>query len=240
MQKRIIRKLKCIIVDDEPIALRILKSYINKISYLEIIGECGTAVNAFEVLKQHHVDLMFLDINMSEMSGIDLLKSLDNPPQTIFTTAHSEYAVQGYELNAIDYLLKPISFERFLKAIDKAQTKAIPTIEYDKNDDTNAFAFIKANRKNIKLFYNDILFIESRGHYLHIKTTGDKLITLMKISEMEKQLPENQFIRAHRSFIVNLNKVTAYTFKSIELGPNRIPVGDNYRKLVLRTLNNTD
>ncbi len=233
--------LNCLIVDDEPLAIEIIETYLDKFPSVSIQGKCTNAIQAMEILRNKNIDLMFLDIQMPQIKGTDFLKSLVNPPKVIFTTAYRDFALDGFELNAIDYLLKPISFERFLKAMDKAFAFINPD---DKNrnklnievEEDNSL-FIKVERKMVKVSFDEILFIESLKDYVVFHLKDKKLITKNTISYYEKLLSKKQFIRIHRSFIISLNKVISFTSTEVELINNKIlPIGRNYRDNVSNNL----
>ncbi|NCU02884.1 MAG: response regulator transcription factor [Chitinophagaceae bacterium] len=235
-----VQKIRCLVVDDEPPAREIMKQYIADTPMLQLEGECGNAIHAIAFLQQHPVDLIFLDIRMPQLSGTDFLKTLQHAPKIIFTTAHAEYALEGYELDVVDYLLKPVRFDRFLKAVNKAyqhnnmkttQEKNIP--EYEKKE---AFVYFRADRKMIKVMLEDILYIESMKDYVKVITAHETIITKQSISSVEAMLPEQQFIRSHRSFIVSLNSIRSFTSELIQIGKTEIPIGKLYRSEVLKTL----
>jgi DNA-binding LytR/AlgR family response regulator len=219
---------KCIIADDEPPAIKVLKKYIGDVPQLEL---CATCKNGFEVLNHIHekkVDLIFLDIYMPKLFGTELLRSLMYPPKVIFTTAHKKFAVEAFELDAIDYLLKPISFERFLKAVNKAlQVNHVPTAEAPAP--AVNFVYFRTDRKMIKVFLKDILFLESYKDYviIHLKENKELKIKLT-LNHIENMLPGNQFIRIHRSFIVSIDNITAYTKSDVEIGRIELPIGKSF------------
>lgn len=231
--------MKCIIVDDEPLAIEIMESYLSKIDQLEICGTFRNAVSAFTYLQQHTIDLIFLDIQMPKLSGIDFLKTLKNKPKVIFTTAFRDYALEGFELEVVDYLLKPIPFDRFLKAITKVlhQPQALaPTPTLPKADNAENFVYFKVDKKMIKTRMADILYIESIKDYVKVKTAEKEIITQQKISYLEESLPREQFVRIHRSFIVNLNRIDAYTATDVEIGKLSVPIGRNYKNDIIKLL----
>lgn len=234
-------KLRVLIVDDEPHAIEVIENYLANFGNMEIAGKCNNAIQAFQLLQQKPVDLMFLDIKMPGITGTDLLKSLKNPPKVIFTTAYSEYAVDGFELNAVDYLMKPISFDRFLRAIDKVyqlnDNKATAIISHEKPmGDTEAFLYLKVDRKTIKINVNDILWIESLRDYVKVITADQAYISKQKISFLEEMLPENKFVRIHRSFIVSLSRITSFYSYSVEVNGRELPVGRNYKQEMQKRL----
>ncbi len=234
--------LRCIIVDDEPLAIEVLESHVEKIEGLELVASCSNAVRAFDLLKKEKVDLLFLDIQMPKLNGIDFLKVLNPAPKVIFTTAYREYAIESYELNVVDYLLKPIAFDRFLMAANKAitgnQNEAEPQIEPLINlTQDDPYIFLKADRKMVKIYLKDILYIESLKDYVRIKTTDREIISLQKISYLEQKLPEDCFMRIHRSFIAPIKKIDAFSNHTVEVGGKELPIGRNYKDQVLEILN---
>jgi DNA-binding LytR/AlgR family response regulator len=228
--------MKCIIVDDEPLAIEILESYVSKIDQLEIAGTFRNAVSAFAFLQQNTIDLIFLDIQMPKLSGIDFLRTLKNPPKVILTTAFRDYALDGFELEVVDYLLKPIPFERFLKAVAKVlhQPAAATTTKPDAAADS--FVYFKVDKKMIKTRMADILYIESIKDYVKVKTADKEIITQQKISYLEESLPHDLFLRIHRSFIVNVERIDAYSATDVEIGKHFVPIGRNYKNDVMKIL----
>ena len=227
-------KIVCLAVDDEPPALDILKNYINAVPSLELAASCINAIDALNVLRSNRIDLMFLDIQMPQLLGTDLMRTLNNPPKVIFTTAFREFAVEGFELNAVDYLLKPISFERFLKAVNKVMDIRLPQqAEQEMHD---AYLYFRSDRKMHKVAMEDIIFIESLKDYIKVVTKSKTIITKQSISSIEERLPKTLFIRIHRSFIVSLNKVQSYTPELIAIGNEELPVSRTYRHEVEKVL----
>jgi DNA-binding LytR/AlgR family response regulator len=232
-------KTTCIIVDDEPLARAALASLLSRFDNLEVVAECEDTFSALQALQNKKVDMMFLDIQMPEVSGLDFLRSLKHPPAVILTTAFREYALEGYELDVVDYLLKPVSFERLMKALDKyfhLYRRPVPA-ENLKDDPMEDFMTIRAERKNIRLPLNDILWVKSLKDYVEVFTVDNKYITQVPIGEMENSLPGDRFLRVHRSYLVNIAKVTAFTTMDVEIGDMEIPIGGSYRNDVTRTLN---
>ncbi|WP_422361278.1 LytR/AlgR family response regulator transcription factor [Reichenbachiella sp.] len=228
--------MKCIIVDDEPLAIEVIESYVERIDSLELVGKFRNAIKAFDYIQSGEpVDLIFLDIQMPKLTGIEFLKTLTNPPKVIFTTAYREYALEGFELEVLDYLLKPISFDRFMKAVSKAlnQSKEVEISTSAEGDD---FIFFKCDKKMIRVGLRDILYIESIKDYVKIKTAEKEVVTHQKISVLETKLPANHFIRVHRSFIINIPKIESYSASEIELNNESIPVGRNYKVEVMDKL----
>jgi len=232
--------IKCLIVDDEPLAIKLIETHINQIPQLEIVATCQNPMEAFEILKKETIDLLFLDIQMPLMTGIDFVKSLQHVPSIIFTTAYREYAVESYELEVVDYLLKPISFTRFFKAINKfLNSKQKETEPVNRVDDivveSPDFIFVNANKKHIKILFEEILYVESIKDYVRIHTKEQRIVTKDKISEFEQKLPFT-FLRVHRSFIVNTQKISAFTAHDIEIGAIEIPIGGSYKQKVIDRL----
>lgn len=223
-------KLRCLIVDDEPPALDVLRSHIANTPLLEVAGECHNAIGAFDFLQRQRVDLVFLDIQMPKLLGTDLLKALTDPPKVIFTTAHREYAMDGFDLNAVDFLLKPISFDRFLKAVQKAVHTDIRSLRAeDPPLESPRFLYFRADRRMVKVFINEITYIESLKDYVKIYCGQQPLITKHTIMAIEEMLPAEEFLRVHRSFIVAVNKVTSFNQHSVFIGKEEIPVGPLYK-----------
>lgn len=234
-------KTKCIIVEDEPIAIDVITSHLQNFPNIEIAAKCPNAMKAFEVLQNQKIDLIFLDINMPKMSGLDFIKTLSNPPKVIITTAYRKYALDGFDLNVVDYLLKPISLERFMAAIDKfnqfnkGENKQ-PAIEIEHIDKGIPFIYVKAERKNVKVLLDEITYIESLKDYVVIHKISENIITKQKISSFEESLPKDMFVRIHRSYIVSISKITAVTKTSIEIGKKELPVSRNYKNEVAKVL----
>lgn len=232
-------KLKCIIIDDEPLAIEVIESYVARIESLELVGKFRNAIKAFDYLQSGEtVDLIFLDIQMPKLTGLEFLKTLQHAPKVIFTTAYREYALEGFELEALDYLLKPISFERFMKAVSKAlgQTSTSSEPEVSLSADGDDFIFFKCDKKMIRVSLKEILYIESVKDYVKIKTSDKEVVTHQKISVLETKLPAAHFIRIHRSFIVNIPKIESYSASEVELNKESIPVGRNYKTDVMERL----
>jgi DNA-binding LytR/AlgR family response regulator len=237
------KKIICLAVDDEPPALDVLRNYISSVSALELVGTCNNAVDALNMLQQQQVDLLFLDIQMPQLLGTDLIRTLKKPPKVIFTTAFRKFAVEGFELDAVDYLLKPISFERFLKAVNKVMETTIPVTEntniiHDKrNIYDDSFINLRADRKNLKVALDDILFIESLKDYIKVVTKVKPVVTKQSISSIEEHLPKNAFVRIHRSYIVALNKIESYTNELVQIDKYELPISRSYRHEVEKILN---
>ncbi|HEU5165771.1 MAG TPA: LytTR family DNA-binding domain-containing protein [Chitinophagaceae bacterium] len=233
-------KLRCLLIDDEPPALKILASYISNINGLEIVGQCKNAIEALDVLHQKTVDVIFLDIKMPKILGTEFLKNLTHPPKVIFVTAYRDYAVEGYELDAVDYLVKPVSFERFFKAITKlnrviGKEAVTTTVEYKSNPD--AFVYLKVDKDMKKIFVNEIVYIESWKDYVKLFLANNKnLLVKQTISAMENLLSEHKFLRIHRSYMVSLNKISGYNGISVQLDTTEIPIGRLYKQTVMERL----
>jgi DNA-binding LytR/AlgR family response regulator len=223
-------RTRCLLVDDEPLALKVLESHIESLPHLETIGSCLNAFAAMQILQQTAVDLMFLDIHMPKLIGTSFLRTLRNPPKVIFTTAYKEYAVEAFDLNAIDYLLKPVTLERLIRAVNKLSVGPEPQLpEEHKILDQEGFVYFRSERKMIKVKYDNIVFIESMKDYVKVVRTNEKpLLVKQSISSLENMLPANQFVRVHRSFIVSIAKIAAFTAHDIEIGGVEIPVGKLY------------
>jgi DNA-binding LytR/AlgR family response regulator len=224
-------------VDDEPPALKILMKYVAEVDQLKLIGTCHNTFKAMEYLQNERIDLLFLDIKMPKLSGISFIKTLANPPKVIFTTAYKDFAVEAFELDAEDYLLKPFSFERFLKAINRIiLTDNLPSIEPAKTN--SVFLYLRIDRKMVKVYLDDILYIESLKDYVKIhRSKAPTLIVKISISNLENMLPNNSFVRIHRSYLVSLNKITAYTCKDIEIGTIELPIGKVFSHKFTQTQN---
>jgi DNA-binding LytR/AlgR family response regulator len=242
--------MKCIIIDDEPLALNIMKSYCEEIGNLDVVGTFTNPMDASNVLMGSEVDLIFLDIEMPQISGLDFVKTLDRKPLFIVTTAYHQYALEGFELNAVDYLVKPIPFARFVKAVNRAREiyllkrdskkiplQTAPSSGIDQMDDQ--FVFIKSDYENIKLKYSDMLYIQGLKEYLriYVKIEVKKpILTLMSFKQLMEKLPDNQFLRVHRSFVVNIACITAVQRNKIIIGDIRIPIGESYKETCLKRL----
>lgn len=232
--------IKAIIVDDEPLALDVLETYLDRISNVELVARCNNAIEAFEALQKDEVDLIFLDIEMPQLTGIDFIKSLANPPQVIFTTAYPNYALDGYELNVTDYLLKPISFDRFMKAINKAmkQNKRAQAVETNAAESEKAdFIFVKADKKLIKIRYEEIFYIEGLKDYVILHTPNGRIVTLQTMKSLEVKLPKDLFKRVHRSYIAQLGQIDAVMGNMLEIKGKHIPIGKSYRDELLEIIN---
>lgn len=234
-------KTNCLIVDDEPLARELIRNHIQKLDNLEIVAECGDAMKALEALRTHKIDLMFMDIQMPQITGIEFLKTLKHPPQVIITTAYREYALEGFELDVVDYLLKPITFERFLKAVNKyfqvsADNFGMVENYSPLNNNDDAFIYVKENKKVLKLHLNDILYIEGLSEYVKIHTPEKRIVTKTSMTNMEEKLPDNDFMRIHKSYIVSLRKIEAFTSTSIEITGKELPIGRSFKNNVAKVL----
>ena len=233
-------KLHCLLIDDEPPALKVLASYITSIQGLEIVAQCKNAIEALDVLHQKQVDVIFLDINMPKILGTDFLRNLSHPPKIIFVTAYRDYAVEGYELDAVDYLVKPVSFERFVRAVMKLNRvmdrDILPaTAEYKSNPE--AFVYLKVEKDMKKIYVNDIVYIESWKDYVKLfLATGKIILARQSISALENLLSEHKFLRVHRSYMVSLNKISGYNGVSVQLDAKEIPIGRLYKQAVMEHL----
>lgn len=235
--------LRCLLVDDEPPALDILESYIQAVGALQVVARCDNAIHAFQVLQQQPVDLLFLDIQMPQLLGTDFLRSLRQPPPVIITTAHRDYALEGYDLDVVDYLLKPIPFDRFLRAIGKVTARSAPA-ELPAGTQSSgalvadeAFIYVRTNRKSVKLLLSDIVYVESLKDYVRIVTTGGPpLLVKQSISSLNDLLPGAQFVRIHRSYLVALSHVESHTAQRVGVVGQKLPVGGSYQKDVQRAL----
>jgi DNA-binding LytR/AlgR family response regulator len=223
---------KCLIVDDEPPAVKIIKSYVELVADLSVAGSCGNVLQAMEMLKKEKVDLLFLDIQMPKLTGIAFLKTLSHPPKVIFTTAYKEYALDAFDLDAVDYLLKPVSLERFLKAVNKV-THNHPDERKEQIPVQQGFLYFRAERKMVKVFLEEIIYIESFKDYIKISRLNNKPLTVKhSLATVEAMLPRDLFLRVHRSFIVSKSKVTAFTPHDIEMGSIEIPIGRQYSSIL--------
>lgn len=229
---------KCIIIEDEPLAAEVLSDYINNIPFLECNNICTDAIQALELLKENHFDLIFLDLHLPRIKGLDFLRSLKDPPQVIITTAHREFAVEGFELNVVDYLLKPISFNRFLTAVNKLNTtfEKTPSTSGNNTNSEQEYIFINIRKKRVKLILDDIIYIESKKEYINIVSKSQTHITKFQLSEFENLIDKKRFIRIHRCFIVSISKVKSFEATEIDLGEIQLPIGRSYKESVFTEL----
>ncbi|MBS1520590.1 MAG: response regulator transcription factor [Bacteroidetes bacterium] len=227
--------INCLIVDDEPIARQGIMEYIDQVEFLHAAAVCKNAIEASSALQNNHIDLVFLDIQMPKITGIDFLKNLSNPPLVIFTTAFPEYAIEGYELNVMDYLLKPISFERFFKAVLKVQAYLSLRLRHEVTQVENYF-FIKSNQKIEKVLIEDILYVEALSNYVILYTKNKKHIVYMSFKGMESQLPEGLFIKIHKSYIVAVNAIQTIDNNEVILADHILPISKSYRMQVMQRI----
>ena len=235
-------KLDCLIVDDEPLARRLLSDYVQKVPYLNLLRTCGDPMEALEFLRENPVDLLFLDIQMPEITGLTLLKILQKKPWVILTTAYSEYALASYELDVVDYLLKPITLERFLKAMEKINqrmqgiiTQQLPSeqtsiAQVAPTEPGPTYIFVKDGTKLVKVKLSDIMYVEGMKDYVAIHTPQQRIVTLQRLKSLEEQLPENQFIRIHNSYIIALDWLDSIHKEKVKVGTALLPISDSYRK----------
>lgn len=231
--------MKCLVIDDEPLARELIESYVVRMENFTMVKSCTNALEAFPILQQKQIDLIFLDIHMPQLTGIDLIKSLKDKPKVILTTAYREYAAEAFDLDVIDYLIKPITFDRFLRAVGKIYQSGLPTVDENSvaRSFYDAYIFLREDREMIKVFLRDIWYIESLRDYVKVKTSSRQIITYQKISVLEQKLPEKEFVRIHRSFIVAVGKVSSFTANTVRAGEIEIPLGRNYKQQALRILN---
>lgn len=226
--------IRCIIIDDEPLALQQMEGYIKKIPYLELVAACQSAIEAKEILENEKIDAIFCDINLPELNGLDFVKSLENPPMVVFTTAYSEYAVEGFQLNAIDYLLKPFGCEEMKRAAEKIKKRydALRTLQGVSQIDEDDAIFLKTEYKIVRINIGQIHYVEAMSEYLRIYLEGNSrpIIVLLSMKKMEERLPRRTFMRVHRSYIINLKMIQEISKNRISLGDDtEIPIGDSYR-----------
>ncbi|MFT3935808.1 MAG: response regulator transcription factor [Chitinophagaceae bacterium] len=236
-------KYNCIIVEDEPLAAEILQDYISQIGFLDLKATCRHAIAAMEVLQENKIDVIFLDIHLPRIKGVDFVRTLKHPPQIIITSAYQEYALEGYELNVLDYLLKPVEFSRFLMAVNKikthfsakenmAENKSMPVIEGTERQ----YMFFNINKKKVKIYVDEILYIESLKEYIKIITIGKSIMVKFQLSQIEELLKKGKFLRIHRSFIIAKNKVDAFTATEVEIAGKEVPIGRSYKEHVMLQL----
>jgi len=234
-------EIKALIIDDEPLARNVIKEYSKKLPSLNIVGECEDAICAHQLLQDKLIDLLFLDINMPKLTGIEFLKTIKNPPLVIFTTAYSEYALDGFELNIIDYLKKPFSFERFCKAYFRAEELILLKKSANLSEPIeilNDFIFIKSDKKTIKVNKSDIYYIEGLGDYIKICLKDKKLVTNLSMKKIESLLPANQFYRIHKSFIISLNKIELLEGNMVKINNTKLPIGNSFRQNFMLLIKN--
>ncbi|PZR26124.1 MAG: DNA-binding response regulator [Citrobacter freundii] len=227
-------RVKCLLVDDEPLAIQLIQNHLSQLDSFEVVATCSNAVEALNVLRSTPIDLLFLDIKMPKVNGLDFLKTLRDPPAVIITTAYREYATDGYDLDLIDYLLKPITFERFLKATERYLRRN--TLSKNTGSITHDFINIRADRKFHRLSVDEIIYVESVKDYIIIHLQDKQITAKHKLSEFESFLPRDAFLRIHRSFIVRVNKIQAFTFSDVEIMGKQVPIGTNYKDQVISRL----
>ena len=235
------KEIRCIIVDDEPMAREILENHLQKIDNISVVASCKNAIEAFNTINSNEIDLIFLDINMPEISGLSFAKSINKKIKIIFTTAYREYAIDGFDLKAVDYLLKPISFERLIQSISKYQHEhhfLKPEINKDPRLDHSDFIFVRSERKMVKINFSELDYIESLSDYLQIYLKGKVVVTRENISSIEAKLPKSDFMRIHRSYIVSINKIDSFTPEFVEIRKKAIPISRSYRNDVKLRLDN--
>lgn len=226
-------KIRCLIIDDEPLAIKVIENYIQQMNHLELVASLRSALKAYPILDSQPIDLIFLDIQMPKLSGLAFAQHLPVPhPMIIFTTAHRDFAVESYELNALDYLVKPISFERFFQAIQKAQA----TLQSNQATQAQDFILVKADKKQFRVKLKDIRYIENVKDYIILHTLEQALVSYQSISHIQNELPSSQFLRVHRSYIISLDYLTAFNATYIFLGDDEIPIGRTYKEEVLKRL----
>jgi DNA-binding LytR/AlgR family response regulator len=235
-----LKKTRCLIIDDEPLAIKLIKTHLSKLDSFEVAGECRSALNALDYLRRGNIDLMFLDINMPEITGLDFLKTIPNPPYVIITTAFREYAVEGYDLDVVDFLLKPISFERFLRAVNRFIDRTKPSQSHNDNysdsHSGNKSIHIQDGKNVIKIFLDDIFYLEGYGEYIKVITTNKNFMVRGPLVEFEKKLSVQNFIRIHKSYIVNILKLTGFSSNHVLIKNKELPIGRIYHEKVVNIL----
>ena len=237
------KKIRCLIIDDEPPAQAVLKKYIEQVPSLDLAGVCNNAVEAISFLQNQSVSLLFLDIQMPGLLGTKFIRTMNNPPKVIFTTAYRKFAVEGFELNAVDYLLKPISFDRFIMGVNKVlqlnlQLKTENTYATESDNESNRpFLYLRADRKMVRILFDEILFIESLKDYIRIVTINKTVVSRQSISSLEDMLPRNQFLRIHRSYIVAMSRIDSFNGETIYIANNELPIGRLFKHIVTSQLN---
>lgn len=231
--------LNCIIVDDEPIAKAILRNYILQVPYLNLIGECSDAFEAMQLINGQSIDLVFLDINMPRLSGLDMLRTLKKYPAIIITSAYPEYALEGFELSVTDYLLKPFSFPRFVQATEKILNRSQQVHNTPAQPGKDDFLMVKSDKKLTKVFFDDITYVKAYGNYIFIYCGEERIMSKQTLTQFEAQLPAAGFVRIHKSFIASLKAIKFFEGNDVSVGDNRLPVGKVYRNELLRRLNRT-
>jgi DNA-binding LytR/AlgR family response regulator len=233
--------IKCLTVDDEPLALDVIENYVSKVSNLHLAGRCSSAEDALEILNKNDIDLIFLDIQMPGVSGIQFLKSLKNPPMIIFTTAYENYALEGYDLDIVDYLLKPIPFERFIKAVDKAKEMySLQKIKINSPAQPMDFIFVRSEYQTIKINLNDILYIEGLKDYVKIFCGPKPILTHYNLKGIKEKLPADNFLRIHKSYIIPIKKIESVQKNIVRVGGNEIPLGETYKDQLYKIVHKND
>jgi DNA-binding LytR/AlgR family response regulator len=237
-----IKKIRCLVIDDELPARDVLQKHIAGVDVLELAGSCTNAVEALSFLQSNTVDLLFLDIQMPHILGTNFIRTLKNPPKVIFTTAYRKYAIEGFELDAVDYLLKPISFDRFLKAVNKIfqlnlQSNTNAAVTENHSEPAQPFLYLRADRKMVKVLFNDILYIEGLRDYIRIFTTSKTIITKHLLASLEEMLPSDSFLRIHRSYIISISKIDSFNSDTIEISKKELPIGRLFKHDVTKLLN---
>jgi len=233
---------RCLIIDDEPLGIKLVKAHLDRLESFEVVGECKSALSAIEYLRTEKIDLLFLDINMPEISGIDFLKTISDPPYVIITTAYREYAIEGYELDVVDFLLKPISFERFLKAINRYCNRTrtrISTSQTGNNSvetDERKYVYIQDGKNTFKLFYDDIIYFEGYGEYVKVITINKNYLVRDSLAEFEHRLSSDFFLRIHKSYLINIRKILGFSTTNIMVKNHELPIGRVYREKVMKVL----
>src|SRR5215213_6867091 len=224
-------KINCIVIEDEPLAVKVLSDYISQVPFLQLQGTFKDAILATEYLREHHTELIFLDIHLPKLKGMAFLKMLTNPPAVIITTAYHQYAIEGFNLNVTDYLLKPFEFDRFLIAVTKVKSGRLQKERSDEIGEIKDYLFLNVQKKKVKILFSEIVYIESQREYIKIVTTKTEYISKMGTHEIEELLPPNLFKRIHRSYIVSMNKIESYTAEMVEVNGVSIPIGRGYRDI---------
>lgn len=233
-------KTRCLIIDDEPLAIKLIRSHLSKLDCFEVAGECKNALKAIEFLRQEKIDLMFLDINMPEITGVEFLRTIPDPPYVIITTAYREYAIEGYDLDVVDFLLKPISFERFLKAINRFCNRTKPSVKVNEEIQAEVkekkYIHIQDGKNIFKLIYDDVIYFEGYGEYVKVITPGKTYIVRESLTDFENKLSKETFLRVHKSYIVNLQKIKGFSSIHVLLKDKELPIGRFYREKAMSIL----
>ncbi len=231
------KTILCLIVDDEPMAREVIATHLSKIGSIKVMADCSSAMEAFQYISNHKIDLVFLDINMPEISGISFAKSINKDIKIIFTTAYRDYAVEGFELQAVDYLLKPISFERLLKAVNTYfDVYSTPPTEITNSPKEHDFMFVRSERVMIKIDFKSVIYVESYSDYIKIHLEDKTIVTRETISAIEAKLPKDKFIRIHRSYIISISRIKSFTNEQITILDKSLPISRSYKQEVLHTL----